>query len=56
MTRTTLVLTDETARHWLRQRFPKPVPMRPGRMPLSDAKLFWLTFASAFIAFYGFIA
>jgi len=51
-----LVLTNEAARHWLRQILPPPVTEPLGRTPMSDTKLFLLTFCAAFLAFSGFIA
>jgi hypothetical protein len=52
-----LVLTNEGARHWLRQIMPPPqVEPRLARQPMSDTKLFWLTFCAGFMAFYGFLA
>jgi hypothetical protein len=51
-----LVLTNESARHWLRQILPPPVIESIGRAPMSDTKLFLLTFCAAFLAFSGFIA
>lgn len=52
-----LVLTNEGARHWLRQIMPpERIEIRFSREPMSDAKLFWLTFIAGFMAFYGFLA
>jgi hypothetical protein len=52
-----LVLTNEGARHWLRQIMPPPqFELLTTRQPMSDAKLFWLTFFAGFMAFYGFIS
>ncbi|MFM9976766.1 MAG: hypothetical protein ACKVOP_01805 [Sphingomonadaceae bacterium] len=51
-----LVLTNEAARHWLRQIMPPPRLDPIGPQPMSDRKLFLLTFCAAFLAFSGFIA
>jgi hypothetical protein len=51
-----LVLTNEGARHWLRQIMPPPQVEPLPRAPMSDTKLFLLTFCAGFMAFYGFIA
>lgn len=53
-----LVLTNEGARHWLRQIIPPLQNAAPAiaRQPMSDTKLFWLTFCAGFMAFYGFLS
>jgi hypothetical protein len=51
-----LVLTNEASRHPSRQMLPPPelfLPLSPE--PMSDRKLFLLTFCAAFMAFYGFL-
>jgi hypothetical protein len=52
-----LVLTNEGARHPFRQILPPPGSFHQVvAQPMSDAKLFWLTFGAGFMAFYGFLA
>lgn len=52
-----LVLTNEGARHPFRQMLPPPAPFIPfGPEPMSDTKLFLLTFCAAFMAIYGFLS
>lgn len=51
-----LVLTNEASRHPFRQSSPPPTLVAlPMQQPMSDRKLFLLTFCSAFMAFYGFL-
>jgi hypothetical protein len=51
-----LVLTNEGARHPFRQMLPTGPFVPPEAQPMSDAKLFLLTFCAGFMAFYGFLA
>jgi hypothetical protein len=53
-----LVLTNEAARHPLRQRLPRPRPLIAAPAPddAHDLKLFALSFTAFFVAIYGFIA
>ncbi|SFP47971.1 hypothetical protein [Sphingomonas rubra] len=50
-----LVLTNEAARHPLRQTLPPPPVRRDPRNEDQDVKLFLLSFAAFFTCFYSFI-
>lgn len=52
-----LALNNDAAQHWLRRALPVPPPSPAiTSAPMSDRKLFLLTFCAGFLAFYGFIA
>lgn len=50
-----LVLTNEAARHPIRRMLPPPLIAKPRRSDDEDWKLFLLSFAAFFTAFYSFI-
>ena len=50
-----LVLTNEAARHPLRQTLPPPPPAPRRHDDDTDVKLFFLSFAAFFTCFYSFI-
>jgi hypothetical protein len=51
-----LVLTDEAARHPFRATLSPARAIKIDPVPFNAHQLFWLTFVSGFLAFYGFIA
>jgi len=51
-----LVLTNEAARHPFRQTLPPPRIEKLRPEPMSDGRLFLLTFAAGLLAFYEFLS